>query len=188
MVVIKFNYFSIFLLEKNKGLAVTNVVTTPMLLKSLPYVMMCHLSTSNLYIYIYIYEIGSSYTWCNLIRVTHFFGSLICIRSKGEKNTHSHVFIVSQKLVTKSLILLIKNGKIKNSVNSLLSIIIFIFSPSLTWSCVLFFNHEAVFEVCTICFGVFHFSHWNDKEIPVKRNLRVKKILIVMYLLFPRNQ
>ena len=45
---------------------------------------------------------GSSYTWCNCTRVTpgvtsqelHLFGPLICIRSEGEKNTHSHVFIV----------------------------------------------------------------------------------------------
>ena len=32
------------------------------------------------------YELGLSYTWCNFIRVTHFFGLLIIIiRSKGEK-------------------------------------------------------------------------------------------------------
>ena len=30
-------------------------------------------------------------------------------------------------------------------------------------------NVEAVFEVCTVCFGVFHFSHWDGKEILVKR-------------------
>ena len=33
-----------------------------------------------------VVEMGSSYT---------FFGPLICIRSKGEKNTHSHEFIIS---------------------------------------------------------------------------------------------
>ena len=30
-------------------------------------------------------------------------------------------------------------------------------------------NVEAVFEVCIVCFGVLHFSHLDDKEIPVKR-------------------
>ena len=31
------------------------------------------------------YELGLSYIWYNFIRVTHFFGPLIIIRSNGEK-------------------------------------------------------------------------------------------------------
>ena len=91
------------------------------------------INTCKVAIYIYIYiKRWVQVTLGVTSQELHFFW--ICIRSKGEKNTHSHVFIVPQKLVTKSLILLIKNRKMKNSINSLLSIIIFIFSPSLTCS------------------------------------------------------